>query len=101
MGNTVRHGDDRSPLKTALLGALGTLLALAVIASIQAFYYWSDKAERARATAHALDELVRLRTEQREALASYRWLDQPKGVAAIPIDRAMQLVVHEQRPSRP
>jgi hypothetical protein len=34
-------------------------------------------------------------------LASYRWVDRANGIAAIPIDRAMDVIVQQGLPSRP
>jgi len=33
--------------------------------------------------------------EQREALSKYGWVDQSRGIAHIPIDRAMDIVAQE------
>lgn len=38
-------------------------------------------------------ELTALVQRQQARLAEYRWVDEKKGIAAIPIDRAMELVV--------
>ena len=40
-------------------------------------------------------ELTSLVQQQQARLAEYRWVDEKKGVVAIPIDRAMELVVAE------
>ena len=41
-----------------------------------------------------------LKSAQQGQLSSYSWVDRKAGVAAIPIDRAMQLVVDEQNPAQ-
>jgi hypothetical protein len=93
----VRTGDDPNPSLTALVGVLGALVLVAVVILLQAFFYWAEKGETARKTAaQAPVELARLRASQQEILGTYRWIDQPKGVAAIPIERAMALVLQEQ-----
>lgn len=93
----MRTGDDLNPSLTALVGIIGALVLVGIIASLQALFYWAEKSEVARKqAAQAPAELTRLRAEQLEALNSYRWIDQPHGVVAVPIDRAMQLIVEEQ-----
>lgn len=41
------------------------------------------------------DEGLRIRAAQRARLESYGWVDRQAGIAHIPIDRAMDLVVEE------
>lgn len=95
----MRHGDDPNSTLTVLVGVIGALVLFAVIALLQAFLYRSEKGESARKNAvQSPDELALLRAEQQEILASYRWVDQPKGVVAIPIERAMELVVRDPAP---
>lgn len=36
-----------------------------------------------------------VRATQSERIANYAWIDKPRGVVAIPIERAMELVVSE------
>jgi hypothetical protein len=45
--------------------------------------------------------LVDLNAENQKTLSSYHWVDRPKGVVAIPIDRAMQLVMVDLRSNQP
>ena len=42
-------------------------------------------------------EGLTLQQEQREELSRYRWVDKDAGLAAIPIEQAMDLVAREQR----
>jgi hypothetical protein len=42
------------------------------------------------------EELAGARAEQLERLHTYRWVDEKAGTVAIPIERAMALVVAEQ-----
>jgi hypothetical protein len=48
-----------------------------------------------------LEKLSKLRTEQDSAVATYGWVDKPKGVAHIPIAQAMELVVPQLRSNPP
>ncbi len=45
-------------------------------------------------------DVWQLKTEERSALTSYGWLDQPGGVVHIPIDRAMALTLERGLPAR-
>ena len=39
--------------------------------------------------------LVELHTKEQEAATTYAWVDQPKGVVRLPIDRAIELTVRD------
>jgi hypothetical protein len=89
-------GDPKAS-STFVVLAIGALLILVIVIALQAFYYNSDEEERAgKITAQVPEELARLRNQELEQLNGYRWVDQARGVASIPIDRAMELVVREQ-----
>jgi len=40
-------------------------------------------------------KLIELRASEQKAATSYSWINQPKGVVQLPIDRAMELTVQE------
>jgi hypothetical protein len=40
-----------------------------------------------------------LRSEERAALSEYRWIDRERGVARIPIERAMEIVAESGLPT--
>ena len=42
-------------------------------------------------------DLQELRRQEDEILSTYRWIDRDNGVARIPIDRAMQLLIERQK----
>ena len=42
-------------------------------------------------------DLEALRAKENEILSTYAWVDRDKGVARIPIDRAMQLLIERQK----
>ena len=91
---------SRAPLSTwfgiVLLFVLFGALVLAVIgpAPRQSDY------EETRAKKRA-DNLKALREETQKALTNYGWIDKNKGVARIPIDRAMELTVAELAQQKP
>ncbi len=49
--------------------------------------------------AHAPEDLRKFRGEEEAILNSYGWVNQQAGVARIPIDRAMQLLVQQGLPT--
>lgn len=44
------------------------------------------------------DELKKERFRERAALTSYQWVDRAGGIARIPVDRAMQIIVEQGLP---
>ena len=80
----------------AVVGGGGTLLLLVIVLGLQVLYHSMTDAEVARKDSPvASPELAAELTRQCERLVGYRVIDPAKGVVAIPIDRAMDLVVRE------
>ncbi len=46
-------------------------------------------------------EMDRFRAAEKETLASYGWVDRQAGIARIPIERAMELIVERGLPATP
>ena len=42
-------------------------------------------------------DLEELRRQENEILTTYRWVDRQKGIARIPVDRAMQVFLERQK----
>ncbi len=80
--------------------AFGSILVFVVILGLQALFFNAEEAERRAKTFGPSEELTRLRATQLDRLHSYRWVDASKGVAAIPIERAMELTARDQGRSR-
>ena len=83
---------------TAIIGwgVIAVVLFFVLVTAIQAFFYRYERAYLAeRVYAEAPVEPRRIRDEQLERISGYRWVDRENGVVAIPIDRAMELVVEE------
>ena len=77
-------------------GIVGAILVFVVIVGMQATFYYVEQAELYdKVYSQPPEELTRLRATQQERLNSYRWIDEQNRVAAIPIDRATELVVEE------
>ncbi len=88
-------GEPNTPL-TALVGVVFAIVLFALVVSLQALFYRQEADENERkAVSSPPEELARARTEQLETLHGYRYVDARAGVVAIPIDRAMELVVRE------
>jgi hypothetical protein len=88
-------GDPNTPL-TVVVGLVGAILLFVAIVFLQAIFRHAEDAELARkVTSAPAAELESLRAEQLGRLNGYRVVDPQKGVVAIPIDRAMELVARE------
>src|ERR1700724_4104329 len=92
---TIRQvAQTRAPLSTwrgvVLLFALFGVIVLAVIGPAPR----GDTYEQKRAKARE-EKLKAARDEETKTLTSYGWIDKNKGVARIPITRAMELTVVE------
>lgn len=91
---------SRVPFSTwvgvVLLFALFGLIVLATIGPAPR----GDAYEQKRAKARE-EKLKALHEEDAKALATYGWIDKTKGVARVPIDRAMELTVAELARKKP
>ena len=68
---------------------------------LQVLFGLSTKSENdKKSNSLATIEMLKIREDQTIQLDSYRWIDEPNGVAAIPIDRAMDLVIEELAEAR-
>jgi hypothetical protein len=90
----VRGNGDPKASATVVIGVVGALVLVLVIIGLQALYYRTEQAEVVRKVESAApEEWSRVRAEQEARLHSYRWVDREQGVVAIPIERAMELLV--------
>lgn len=79
-----------------LAGLLGTILTVAAILGLQVVYYqYTASLEASQGPGQPQAEMEALRDRQQAVLADYGVIDPEKGVVAIPIDRAMELVVND------
>ena len=79
-----------------LLFALFGIIVLAVVGPAPR----GDNYEQTRAKARE-EKLKALREEDEKALASYGWVDKDKGIARVPIKRAMELTVAQLAMKKP
>jgi hypothetical protein len=91
---------SRAPFSTwlgiVLLFALFGIIVLAVIGPAPR----GSDYEQTRAKKR-LENLKKLREETEKTLNSYGWVDKNKGIARIPIDRAMELTIAELAQQKP
>jgi hypothetical protein len=94
---------DPKSVSTLLVGAVGMVLLVVLILLVEVLYQRTSRAETFRKVISEQPlELRQAQAEQLEQLNEYRWVNQQEGVAAIPIERAIDLVVEEsQAGSRP
>ncbi len=89
------YEDVKTPA-VALVGLLAVVVLFALVILLQVVYYWAAARQVQRkeidAPQLALREAV---AAQQAKLAEYRWVDQKKGIVAVPIGRAMDLVVRD------
>ena len=102
------------------VGKFGIALVLICIASLAllfGMFRYYQEALNARPGAAVMDpvkvfpqpqlqrtpvlDLQAVRAAEEQALSTYGWVDQPKGVVRIPIDRAIDLLAQRGLPSRP
>ena len=82
---------------TAVSLATFFILTLAAVIALQAIFFRMKETEFTKKVVERLPaELIALQDEQTAQLARYRWIDKEAGVAGIPIERAMELVVEEE-----
>lgn len=80
----------------ALIGICGAIFLFVLTVAIQAFFYSAERAEHVRKVVdQPNEELAQIEAQHIEQLNGYRWVAQDAGTVAIPIDRAMALVVEE------
>ena len=86
--------DDLSTTKIAAVGFIGAIIVFALIILLQAVFYWTEAQQRIEKDVNQpAVEFAHLTADQQAKLASYRWLDQEQKIVAIPIRRAMELVL--------
>jgi hypothetical protein len=100
---TMATGDDVNTPVIALVGFISALVFFAIIILLEVVFYWTESQQRyEQAVSQPPLELATLVHNQQARLAEYRWIDEKKGVVAIPIDRAMEMVVADlAAPAKP
>jgi hypothetical protein len=82
--------------KLFLVGSLSVIVTIDVVVGLQALYYWQlNRAETTEGLHQQPANLKALLEAERTRLTDYRIVDAKKEIIAIPIERAMRLVVTE------
>jgi hypothetical protein len=90
-----RHNDLNVPW-TVIAGFVGCILVFAFIIAVQILFQRAEQAQyRQKIVAQVPEQVSRLRAEQEARINSYRMVDEKKGIAAIPIDEAVQVFVRD------
>jgi hypothetical protein len=84
----------------AVVGVVSAVVLVAVILVLQAIYYRAEQKENLAKAVMVPPEAQAVRAEQLGQLQGYRVVDPQQGIVAIPIDRAMELVLQEARAGR-
>ena len=93
---------DPDASATATVGIVGAILLIVVVAFVQGLYGSASRSEQHRkAGASAPAELVALRSAQEARLHATAWVDKKNGFVAIPIERAMDLLIADPNPAAP
>ncbi len=85
---------DPDALTTATVGVVGTILVIVSVLIVQGLYESVNRSEfRRKVVSQAPAELRLLRAAQLKRLHATGWVDRRNGFVAIPIERAMELLV--------
>ncbi len=90
--------DDLDTTMIAFVGVVGTIITFFTVFAVAALSSSFEKSE----TEVKVIEVPEVTSDsvlanQAAALSEYRWIDQDKNIAAVPIDRAMEFVVQEEQ----
>jgi hypothetical protein len=79
------------------IGIVSGIMLLVIVIGTQAWFQNEEQSEiAAKAMEFPHQGLIDLQNGQRANINSYRWVDQKNGVVAIPIGRAMEVMVQTQ-----
>jgi hypothetical protein len=80
---------------------IGTVFALAFVVIVTLLHAYYGRVSAREVQRKVIDEpsvdVARAKAEQLQKIGEYRMIDASKGLVALPIERAMELMVAEQR----
>jgi hypothetical protein len=88
--------EDADPGRIAAVGVLMSIVVVAAVIALQGVYSRFQK-DDSTAKADRGERASLTRAEQSARISAYAWIDEKAGVAAIPVEQAMELVVNEAR----
>jgi hypothetical protein len=93
---------DPDALTTATVGIVGIILVIVVVVLIQGLYESRSHDEFQRKVGDVAPAEIRaLRAAQLTRLHKTGWVDKKNGIVAIPIEKAMELLVADPNPAAP
>jgi len=88
--------DDLNTPKIAVVGFISAIIVFAIIILMQVMFYWAEAQQRlVKDIDQPYLEIANLTADQQAKLVKYQWIDEKEKIVAIPIKRAMELVVAE------
>ncbi len=88
--------DDPNVAASAVVGIISAIGLFVIIVLLQTWFYRAEEDERYRKVySQPYQELQKIDNDQLERLGSFGWISEGDGVAHIPIEQAMKLVVEE------
>lgn len=97
------HVEETEPdaLVTASIGIIGTILLVIIVVFVQGLYERMAAAEfKTKVVLQTPEELHALQVAQLEKF-QVRWVDKEHGYVAIPIERAMHLLIEDPQAAAP
>ncbi|TWT45243.1 hypothetical protein RAS1_16650 [Phycisphaerae bacterium RAS1] len=86
--------DDPKPSATAFALAVGIIVVIVSVIGLQALYFAVESDHAGSAAVQAsFPTRTQLKNEQLAGTGGYRWVDKQAGIVAVPVDRAMELVL--------
>ncbi len=93
----MRYDDPDTPI-SATIAIISAVVVVVTIVLLQALFYQMQDREFERKVIAPKDlALEKMRTEQHDVLTSYGWVDKEAGVARIPVEQAMEMMVKESK----
>ncbi len=92
------HVSDINLGLLATVGAVGAILLFVLVTGTIDLYDSAKTAElQSRSLGQANVPLMDLKFAQMKRIETYRWVDQKHGVVAIPVERAMELMIQRRQ----
>lgn len=93
---------DPDAATTVKVGVLGTIVLLIIIVFVQGLYGRVNRSEfNRKVVSEQPAEYRDLRAKQLAQLQHAGWVDEANGIAAVPIERAMELMAADPNPAAP
>ncbi len=93
--STVQQDDLNTPV-IALVGFVSAILTFVSIFALQGLYnQYAQALEQSKVVNVRLEEAERTLDSQRAKLSSFSMINKEKGIVALPIEQAMQLVLED------